>query len=140
MHSHPPRTSTVWKVTFFLAGCPTFLQGIVRLLWFGTPIVIKRSDVGRRLQCLQCGKLGHFAALCQFTDAQLRGPGGLEVKEAELQAVEDLAKPFSGPEEMRQMASRILELQQSAEAAAQEAVTPAVSTVQHSNSPMPEPP
>uniref|UniRef100_A0AAV1VGC9 CCHC-type domain-containing protein n=1 Tax=Peronospora matthiolae TaxID=2874970 RepID=A0AAV1VGC9_9STRA len=69
------RTSTAWKVTFHLAGCPTFLQGVVRLLWFGTPIIVRHPDVGRRLQCLQCGTLGHPASRCQFTDAQLRGAG-----------------------------------------------------------------
>ena len=82
----------------------------MRLLWFGTPIIIKHPEVGRHLQCLHCGNLGHPAARCQFTDAQLRGPGGIEVKEEEPQSVEDLAKPFSGPGEMRQMASRRLEL------------------------------
>lgn len=41
--------------------------------------------------------LGHPAVKCQLTDVQLRGPGGIEVTETELTAVEDLAKPFSGP-------------------------------------------
>uniref|UniRef100_A0AAV1USB4 CCHC-type domain-containing protein n=1 Tax=Peronospora matthiolae TaxID=2874970 RepID=A0AAV1USB4_9STRA len=133
------RTSTAWKVTFHLAGCPTFLQGVVRLLWFGTPIIVRHPDVGRRLQCLQCGTLGHPASRCQFTDAQLRGPGGLEVHEAELLAVEDLAKPFSSPDEMRQMAQRRLIVQQSADAAAQAAVTPAVPVATSSPPPAAEP-
>uniref|UniRef100_A0AAV1TMW8 CCHC-type domain-containing protein n=1 Tax=Peronospora matthiolae TaxID=2874970 RepID=A0AAV1TMW8_9STRA len=134
------RTSTAWKVTFHLAGCPKFLQGIVRLLWFGTPIIIRHPDVGRRLQCLQCGTLGHPAGRCQFTEAQLRGPGGVEVIEADLQAVEDLAKPFSSPDEMRQMAMRRLQVQQSEDAAAQAAVTPVALTVAPSPSPVTEPP
>ena len=49
------RTSTPWKVTFQLSGCPTFLQGIVRITWFRTPKIIQHPDVGRRLQCRQCG-------------------------------------------------------------------------------------
>uniref|UniRef100_M4BBH2 Uncharacterized protein n=1 Tax=Hyaloperonospora arabidopsidis (strain Emoy2) TaxID=559515 RepID=M4BBH2_HYAAE len=133
------RASTVWKVTFFLAGCPTFLQGIVRLLWFGTPIIIEHPEVGRHLQRLHCGNLGHPAARCQFTDAQLRGLSVIEVKEEELQAFEYLAKPFSDPKEMRQMASRRLELQKSAEAAAQVAVNPAVSDVPPRRPPVPVP-
>ena len=43
MDTHTPnsRTSTIWKVTFKLAGCTTFFNGVVRLLWFGTTIIIK---------------------------------------------------------------------------------------------------
>uniref|UniRef100_A0AAV1VCS0 CCHC-type domain-containing protein n=2 Tax=Peronospora matthiolae TaxID=2874970 RepID=A0AAV1VCS0_9STRA len=74
-----------------------------------------------------------------LTDAQLRGPGGLEVHEAELLAVEDLAKPFSSPDEMRQMAQRRLIVQQSADAAAQAAVTPAVPVATSSPPPAAEP-
>uniref|UniRef100_A0AAV1TWG6 CCHC-type domain-containing protein n=1 Tax=Peronospora matthiolae TaxID=2874970 RepID=A0AAV1TWG6_9STRA len=111
------RTSTAWK----------------------TPIIVRHPDVGRRLQCLQCGTLGHPASRCQFTDAQTRGPGGLEVHEAELLAVEDLAKPFSSPTEMRKMAQRRLLVQQSADAAAQAAVTPAVPVATSSPPPAAEP-
>ena len=46
--------------------------------------------------------------------------------EAELVAVEDLAKPFRSPEEMRKMAQQRLCVQQSAHIAAQAAVTPKV--------------
>ena len=81
--------------------------------------------MGRSLQCLQCGTIGHPAARCQFTDAQLKGPGAIEVTEAELQDVEDLAKPFLSPEEMREIASKRLQLQRAADEAAQAAVTPA---------------
>ena len=118
------RTSTSWKVTFRLSGCPLFLQGIVRILWFGTSIILRHPDVGRRLQCLQCGNLGHPASRCQFTDDQLRGVGGIEVTEGDLQAVEDLAKPFGSAAEIRIMADRRLHVQRSADAAAQAAVTP----------------
>lgn len=118
------RTSTLWRVTFKLAGCPTFLQGVVRLLWFGTIIVIKHPNVGRRIQCLQCGNLGHTVARCRFTDEQLRGPRGVEVSEEEITHLEDLARPFSSLEEMKTMADKRLKLQQAAEAAAQAAVTP----------------
>ena len=92
------RTSTAWKITFHLAGCPIFLQVIVRLLWFGTSIIVRHPNGGRRLQRLQCATISHPASRFQFTDAQLRGPGRLEVHEAELVAVEDLAKSFSSPE------------------------------------------
>ena len=88
------RTSTAWKITFHLAGCPIFLQVIVRLLWFGTSIIVRHPNGGRRLQRLQCATISHPASRFQFTDAQLRGPGGLEVNEEELVAVEDLAKPL----------------------------------------------
>ena len=123
-HTPNSRTSTIWRVTFKLAGCPTFLDGIVRLLWFGTTIIVKHPNVGHRLQCLQCGNLGHTIARCGFTDALLRGPGGLVVKEADVRELEDLAKPFSSLDEIRAMAARRLTLQEAAEKAAQAAVTP----------------
>ncbi|EGZ18643.1 hypothetical protein PHYSODRAFT_502046 [Phytophthora sojae] len=69
------RTSTVWKLTFKLAGCPEFLRGIQRIIWFGASIVIKHPAVGRRLQCLRCGQLGHTLARCNYTDDQLSGQG-----------------------------------------------------------------
>ena len=53
------RTSTVWKLTVQMAGCPEFLRGIVCIGWYGTYIVLKHPVVGRRLQCLGCGTLGH---------------------------------------------------------------------------------
>ena len=69
------RTSTVWRLTIHLAGCPDFLRGIVRIIWFGRPIILKHPEVGRRLQCLYCGALGHPMARCRFTEAQLSGSG-----------------------------------------------------------------
>lgn len=74
------RTSTVWRATFKLAGCLEFLQGVVRLLWFGASIVIKHPEVGRRLQFFRCGNLGHTMVRCNYTDSQLRGQGSLVVK------------------------------------------------------------
>ena len=34
----PPdsRTSTIWMVTFKLVDCMTFMDGVARLIWFGT--------------------------------------------------------------------------------------------------------
>ena len=64
------------------------------------------------------------------------GSGGLEVHEAELVAVEDLAKPFGSPDEMRQMAQRRLHVQQSADVAAQAAVTPEMPVAAPSSSPV----
>ena len=83
LDTHVPEscTSTIWRVTFKLPGCTTFLDGVVRLLWFGTTIIVKHPNVGHRLQCLQCGKLGHTIARCNFIDALLRGPGGVVVTE-----------------------------------------------------------
>ena len=87
-------------------------------------MVIRHPTVGRRVQCLQCGDLGHTAARCGYTDVQLRGPGGLDVTELYLQNVEDLAKPFSSVVEMRRIAGERLFVQQSEAAAAQAAITP----------------
>ena len=98
------RTSTTWKVTFQLSGCPIFLQNIVRILWFGASIFIRHPTVSRRLQYLQCAT----AARCGYTDAQLRGPGDLKVTELGLQNVEDFVKPFSSVVEMRRMAGERL--------------------------------
>ena len=64
------------------------------------------------------------------------GSGGLEVHEAELVAVEDLAKPFGSPDEMRQMAQRRLHVQQSADVTAQAAVTPEVPAAAPSTPPV----
>uniref|UniRef100_A0AAV1V7Y5 CCHC-type domain-containing protein n=2 Tax=Peronospora matthiolae TaxID=2874970 RepID=A0AAV1V7Y5_9STRA len=123
-HTPDSRTSTIWRVTFKLAGCPTFLDGIVRLLWFGTTIIVKPPNVGRRLQCLQCGNLGHTLARCTFTDLQLRGPGGVVVMEEDVKGLEDLARPFLSFEEIKEMAGRRLALQEAAEELAQAAVSP----------------
>ncbi|EEY55695.1 uncharacterized protein PITG_09656 [Phytophthora infestans T30-4] len=57
------RTSTVWKLTDQAAECPDFLRGIVRIMWYGRPLVLKHPFVGPRLQCLRCGMLGHTLAL-----------------------------------------------------------------------------
>lgn len=123
-HTPESRTSTIWRVTFKLAGCPTFLDGVVRLIWFGTTIIVKHPIVGHRLQCLQCGNLGHTLDRCSFTDAQLRGPGGIVVTEGDVRELEDLAKPFSTLEELKAMAAQRLQLQRKADLAAQQAVTP----------------
>ena len=48
------------------------------------------------------------------------------VAKAELHAVEDLAKPFGSPDEMRHMANKRLRVQRSTDAAAQAAVIPEV--------------
>ena len=127
MDTHNPesRTSAVWRVTFKLAGCLTFLHGVVRILWFGTTIVVKHPTVGHPLQCLQCGNRGHPLARCSFTDDQPKGPGGIVVTGDDIQGLADLARPFSSIEEMKAMAAKRLQLHQEVEAAAQVAVTPA---------------
>ncbi|KAF1784689.1 hypothetical protein GQ600_6042 [Phytophthora cactorum] len=56
------------------------------------------GNVGHRLQCLQCGNVGHTIARCRFTDDQLKEPGAVVVTEADIQELEDLAKPFSSLE------------------------------------------
>ncbi|KAG4225011.1 hypothetical protein PC116_g26549 [Phytophthora cactorum] len=66
----------------------------------------------------------HTIARCRFTDDQLKEPGAVVVTEADIQELEDLAKPFSSLEEMKQMAEKRLNLQKDAEATAQAAVTP----------------
>ena len=126
MDTHTPesRTSTIWRVAFKLAGCPTFLDGVVRLIWFGTTIIVKHPNVGHRLQCLQCGNLGHTVARCSFTDEQLRGPGGIVVTEGDVRGLKDLAKPFSSVAELKNMAAQRLEVQRRAKLVAQQAVTP----------------
>lgn len=138
-HTPESRTSTIWRVTFKLAGCPTFLDGVVRLLWFGTTIIVKHPNVGHRLQCLQCGNLGHTIARCNFTDALLRGPGGLVVTEQDVLELEDLAKPFSSLEEIKVMAARRLLIQEEAETAAEAAVMPPPKRETAGVSPAPSP-
>ncbi|CAI5726723.1 unnamed protein product [Hyaloperonospora brassicae] len=38
------RTSTVWRLTIKMAGCPDFLREIVRIMWFGRPIILKHPE------------------------------------------------------------------------------------------------
>ena len=47
LYTHFPgsRTSTIWRVTFRVAGCHLFLDGIVRILWFSTTITVKHFNV-----------------------------------------------------------------------------------------------
>uniref|UniRef100_A0AAV1UKQ2 Uncharacterized protein n=1 Tax=Peronospora matthiolae TaxID=2874970 RepID=A0AAV1UKQ2_9STRA len=129
MDTHKPdlMTSTVWSVTFKLAGCPTFLDGVVRILWFGTTIIIKHPNVGCRLHFLRCGHLGHTLSRSGSTEEQLRGPGCIVVKEEAFRELEDLAKPFGSLDEICSVAAQMLQLQQREEAEAQAAVTPTVS-------------
>ncbi|EEY57026.1 uncharacterized protein PITG_10588 [Phytophthora infestans T30-4] len=47
------RSSVVWRLTMKTAECPEFLRGIVRVIWYGRPLVLKHPAVGNRLQCLQ---------------------------------------------------------------------------------------
>uniref|UniRef100_M4BQQ0 Uncharacterized protein n=1 Tax=Hyaloperonospora arabidopsidis (strain Emoy2) TaxID=559515 RepID=M4BQQ0_HYAAE len=77
---------------FQACGLSDGLDGVVRLLWFGNTVIIKHPNVGRRLQCLQFGNLGHTLARCSFTDAQLRGPGSTVVTEEEVRDLDDLAR------------------------------------------------
>ena len=70
------RTSTMWKLTFQLAGCPIFYK-VVRIICFEAILVVSHPNVGRRVQCLQCDNNGHTIARCNFSDAQLRGPGAI---------------------------------------------------------------
>ena len=65
------RTSTVWKLTVKLAGCPGFLCGIVRLIWYGSTIILKHPEVGNRLQCLHCGDVGHPMEQCRYDADQI---------------------------------------------------------------------
>ncbi|GMF51549.1 unnamed protein product [Phytophthora fragariaefolia] len=119
-----PTTSTSWRIVFQLAGCPTFLHHKVRILWFGTGIIIKHPNVGRRLQCLQCGELGHLLARCTYTDNDLRGLGSIVVTEADIASFEDIAKPFGSLEEIKQRAAVRLQQQHEAEETAEAALKP----------------
>uniref|UniRef100_M4C008 Uncharacterized protein n=1 Tax=Hyaloperonospora arabidopsidis (strain Emoy2) TaxID=559515 RepID=M4C008_HYAAE len=98
-------TSTVWKLTVKLAGCPDFLCGVVRLIWYGSTIILKHPEVGNRLQCLHCGDVGHPMARCRYDADQIRGPGSRVATEQEVAGLEDLAVPFGSMAEVKQMAS-----------------------------------
>lgn len=76
------------------------------------------------MQRLQSGDLGHTLVRCSFTDAQLRGTGGIVVIEGEMRELDDLGKPFSSLSELKSMASQQLQIQRSVEQVAQAAVTP----------------
>ena len=95
------RTSTMWKLTFQLSDCPIFLQGAVRVIWFGAILVVSHPNVGRRVQCLQCGNIGHTIARCIFSDAQLRGLGAIVAAEQDIAGLGDIARPFASLQELR---------------------------------------
>ncbi|KAG2967676.1 hypothetical protein PC119_g24411 [Phytophthora cactorum] len=111
------RTYSDWTVRATAIG-----HELLTTKWAFKEIIRKMSS--HRLQCLQCGNVGHTIARCRFTDDQLKEPGAVVVTEADIQELEDLAKPFSSLEEMKQMAEKRLNLQKDAEATAQAAVTP----------------
>lgn len=98
------RPSSIWKVTLSLRG-PLFLDGVVRILWFGTTINVKHPNVGRRVHFLQCGNLGYTLARCSFTDGQLRVPGEVVVTKRDGKDLNDLAKPFFRLLESKAMAA-----------------------------------
>uniref|UniRef100_A0AAV1VE25 Uncharacterized protein n=2 Tax=Peronospora matthiolae TaxID=2874970 RepID=A0AAV1VE25_9STRA len=118
------RTSTVWRLTIQLAGCPNFLRDVVRLLWFGTVIVLKHPEVGKRLQCLRFGNIGHTMARCGFSTEQLRGPGSILASEEEVSQLEDLAVPFRSFAEMCDIAAQRIRLQDQADTVSAQAVQP----------------
>ncbi|CAI5713867.1 unnamed protein product [Peronospora destructor] len=120
-------TSNVWKVTVKMARCPEFLRGIVRIIWYRRTIILKHPEVGRQLQCLHCGNLGHTMARCRYNDAQLHGQGSRVATEQEVAALDDLATPFTSLAEIKQVAAQRLQLQMDNERKAQEAVAPAPS-------------
>uniref|UniRef100_A0AAV1TDY3 Uncharacterized protein n=1 Tax=Peronospora matthiolae TaxID=2874970 RepID=A0AAV1TDY3_9STRA len=95
------RTSTVWRLTIQLAGCPDFLRDVVRLLWFG-----------------------HTMARCGFSTEQLRGPGSIVASEEEVPQLEDLAAPFRCFAEMRDIAAQRIRLQDQADTISAQAVQP----------------
>ncbi|CAI5705660.1 unnamed protein product [Peronospora effusa] len=105
------RTSNVWKLTVRMARCPKFLREIVRIIWNGQTIILKHPDIGRRLQCWRCGNLGHTEAKCRYTEAQLHEPGSRVATEQEIAGLEDLAKPFTSFEEMKEVVAKRLLLQ-----------------------------
>ncbi|KAL3658992.1 hypothetical protein V7S43_015877 [Phytophthora oleae] len=109
------RTSTIWKLTVKMAGCPEFLRGIVRILWFCLTIILKHPSVGQRLQCLRCGNLRHVMARCEYTTVQLADEGSRVAKETEVANLEDLAKPFASMEEVRKSAAQRLGIQEAEE-------------------------
>ena len=104
-------TSTVWRITIKMAGCPDFLRGIVRIMWFGRPIIPKHPEVGRCLQCLNCGTIGHPMARCGYREAQLLGPSSRIATDREVAGLEDLATPFSSLAEIKETAAVRLRLQ-----------------------------
>ena len=98
-------TSTVWRLAVQLAGCLESLRGIVRIGWYGTYIVLKHSEVGRRQQCLGWRTFGHPMSRCGYSTEQLQGPGCVIATEVEVATVEDLAAPFHSFAGMHQVAS-----------------------------------
>ena len=128
------RTSTVWRLTVELAGCPDFLRGVVRVIWFGRQIVLKHPEVGLRLQCLACGELGHTMDRCRFTEAQI-GPGSRVAIDREIAALQDLAKIFHSLDEIKETASRRLHLQHGKDKRAQEAVASSATDAGSSDAP-----
>ncbi|EGZ24974.1 hypothetical protein PHYSODRAFT_404317, partial [Phytophthora sojae] len=51
--------SSVWQLQFQLAGCPIFLEGIVRIHWFGHNLIVQHPRTPLRLLCRNCGGQGH---------------------------------------------------------------------------------
>ena len=47
----------------------------------------------RRVQCLQCGNIGHTIARCSFSDAQLWGPVAVVAAEQDIAGLGDTARP-----------------------------------------------
>ncbi|KAI9996223.1 hypothetical protein PInf_013606 [Phytophthora infestans] len=125
------RTSTVWKLTVQPAECPDFLRGIVRIMWYGRPLVLKHPFVGPRLQCLRCGMLGHTLARCRYTDQQLLQSGSRVATEQEVARLEDMAQPFRNLDEVKRAAAKRLALQAAAVQATQVSITPPRVSVQH---------
>ena len=91
---------------------PGLLRGIVQIMWFGRPIILKHPKVGRRLQCLNCGTIGHPMARYGYTEAQLLGTGRRIATDREVAGLEDLATPFSSLAEIKETAAVRLRLQQ----------------------------
>ena len=123
-----------------MAGCPDFLRGIVRIMWFGRHIILKHPEVGRRLQCLNCGTIGHPMARCGYTEAQLLGLGSRISTDREVEGLEDLATPFGSLAEIKETAAVRLRLQQEHVKKAQAVVEPSMIVEVSSTAPTPTSP
>lgn len=94
-------TSTTWELRFTLDGCPRALEGIMRIVWFNTVIIIQYPHMRGRQKCLRSGKLGHLMRTCSMTKIGLKGQGGMVTSEAEIAHMPKVPQTFASLEELR---------------------------------------
>ncbi|KAL3663659.1 hypothetical protein V7S43_011074 [Phytophthora oleae] len=96
--------STSWELSCDLDGCPSALEGVVRILWFGSTIVVQHPTMRGLKRCLRCGAVGYPMRACNMSARALQGPGSLVATEAGVLSLHVEPRTYTSMTELRKAA------------------------------------